>query len=288
MPDQASSLRNLLLRAAAAGGDTLHSRLIVVAGGKPGLGVTTLSVNLAVALARNGSRTVLIDADQQQPAAAVMCGCSQSPNLGEVLAARRDIHEVLQRGPGGMQLIAGINRAEAKPTGRPATEVCTPKSQARFLRQLHSLGKHVDVFVVDAGSAPTDFARQLWAAATDVLLVTSPDVVAVMDSYAAVKTLFTPAARTPQLRLVVNQADGQAQAEDVFRRIDQSCRRFLDVSLELAAALPSDSQAVQAARHGVPVLLLAPQSPLCRGIDQLTEELFTETESQAAPIRRAA
>ena len=281
MPDQATSLRNLLLRESAVGGEAPHSRLIVVAGGKPSLGVTTLGVNLAVALARNGLRTVLIDADLQRADAAILCGCSPTPNLGEVLAARRDIHEVLQRGPGGMQLIAGMNVADARTQ-------CTPKTQNRFLRQMHSLGKHVDIFVVDAGSAPTDFARQLWASADDVLLVTSPDVVAVMDSYAAIKTMFTPAPKAPQLRLVVNQAEDQPQAEDVFRRIDQSCQRFLDISLQLAAALPVDSQAVQAARHGVPVLLLTPQSPLCRAIDHLTDELLKEPEERPTVAQRAA
>lgn len=280
MPDQASSLRNLLLRETAAS-DAPHSRMIVVAGGKPGLGVTTVSVNLAVALARHGLRTVLIDADLQQPDAAVLCGCSPAPNLGEVLASRRDIHEALQRGPGGMQLIAGISIADAKSRG-------TERSQVRFLRQLSSLGKHVDVFVVDAGSTPSEFARQLWAGASEVLLVTSPDVVAVMDSYATVKTMFTPAPLAPQLRLIVNHAADQAQAEDVFRRIDQSCQRFLDVSLQLAAALPVDSQAVQASRHGVPVLLLTPQAPVSRALDQLTDDLLKESEERSPDLRRAA
>ncbi|WP_425614052.1 MinD/ParA family protein [Anatilimnocola sp. NA78] len=282
MRDQATPLRKLVLRESAAGIDGSQSRLIVIAGGKPGLGVTTLSVNLAVALARHGLRTVLIDADMQQAEAAELCGCAASPNLGEVLASRRDIHEVLQRGPGGIQLVPGV------PTDASRT-ACSPKAQQRFLRQLNSLGKHVDMVVVDAGNSPTDLARQLWTAADEVLLVTSPDVVAVMDSYAAVKTMFTPGGASPRLRLIVNQAEGAAEAADVFRRIDQSCQRFLGVSLELASDLPGDLQARQAARHGVPVLLLAPQSPLSRSIDQLADSLLaTDEEQPPVEIRRAA
>jgi flagellar biosynthesis protein FlhG len=128
----------------------------------------------------------------------------------------------------------------------------------------------------------------LWAGADEVLLVTSPDVVAVMDSYAAVKTMYTPAAQGPQLWLVVNHAADRAEAEDVFRRIDQSCQRFLNVSLQLVAALPVDTQAVQAARHGVPVLLLTPQAPLSRAIDQLTDDLLKEPEGQSPSLHRAA
>jgi flagellar biosynthesis protein FlhG len=283
MSDQASPLRNLVLREAGAG-ESPRSRLIVVAGGKSGVGVTTISVNLAVALAKHGLRTVLLDADLERPDAAVLCGCSQSPGLGEVLISKRDIHEVLQRGPAGLQIVSGI-AADGKTS-------CTPKSQQRLLRQLHSLSKHVDAIVIDAGAAPTDLGRQLWAAAEDVLLVTSPDVVAVMDSYAAVKTMFTPAPIAPQLRLVVNQAQDQEQALDVFRRIDQSCQRFLEVSLRREAALPRDEQAKQAARHGVPVLVLTPHAPLSRAIDQLADALSPPVDGgefdSTTEFRRAA
>jgi flagellar biosynthesis protein FlhG len=238
-------------------------------------------VNLAVALARHGLRTVLIDADLECADAAALCGCATSPGLGEVLASRRDIHEVLQRGPGGIQLVAGVAKSETRGP-------CSPKAQQRFLRQLNSLSKHVDMLVVDAGSVPTELARQLWAAAHDVVLVTSPDVVAVMDSYAAVKTLYSPGQTASQVRLLVNHAGHDAEAADVFRRIDQSCQRFLGVALELAGTIPSDDQALQAARHGVPVLLLSPHSPLSRSIDALADGLIPAEADEQPPLRRAA
>jgi flagellar biosynthesis protein FlhG len=249
-------------------------------------------VNLAVALARHGLRTVLIDADLERADAAALCGCATSPGLGEVLASRRDIHEVLQRGPGGIQLVAGVAKSETRGP-------CSPKAQQRFLRQLNSLSKHVDMLVVDAGSVPTELARQLWAAAHDVVLVTSPDVVAVMDSYAAIKTLYSPAQSSEvrnspgqqtasQVRLLVNHAGHDAEAADVFRRIDQSCQRFLGVALELAGTIPSDDQALQAARHGVPVLLLSPHSPLSRSIDALADGLIPAEADEQPPLRRAA
>lgn len=279
MSDQATTLRHLVLRESAAGSGAF-SRLLVVAGGKPGLGVTTVSVNLAVALARAGLRTVLIDADLQRADAAVLCGCPHSPGLGDVLASRRDIHEALQRGPGGIQLLSGIAASDSRAQ-------CTARKQQRFLRQLHSLSKHVDVVVVDAGNAPTDFARQWWASADDVLLVTSPDVVAVMDSYAAIKTLYTPAQFAPRLQLVVNHCQDAAQASDVFRRIDQSCQRFLGISLALAGSLPADEQAAHAALHGVPVLMLTPQASWCRSLEQLATVLGPH-DDQSPEMRRAA
>lgn len=304
MRDQASPLRNLVLRESAVSADGPRSRTIVVAGGKSGLGVTTVGVNLAVAFSRHGLRTVLIDADLENSDAATLCGCAPTPGLGEVLASRRDIHEVLQRGPGGIQLVSGVGKEELRTHVAPRLQVapalqgtpkarsspkspCTPKAQQRFLRQLNSLSKHVDVVVVDAGNASTDLARQLWATAHDVLLVTSPDVVAVMDSYASVKTMYVPGAG-PHVRLLVNQAGNQAEAADVFRRIDQSCQRFLGVALDFAGTVPSDDQALQAARHGVPIMLLAPHSALSRAVDQLADLLVSTEANDEHELRRAA
>src|SRR5580698_267253 len=74
MSDQANELRQLVLRAA------LHSpsaeqppKLIVVTSGKGGVGTTTIAVNLAIALARDGRRTVLVDADLEQADAGRLC-----------------------------------------------------------------------------------------------------------------------------------------------------------------------------------------------------------------------
>jgi Mrp family chromosome partitioning ATPase len=64
MHDQADELR-LLARhwAAEAKPSAGGPRKIVISAGKGGVGTTTIAVNLAAALGRQGCRTVLVDAD---------------------------------------------------------------------------------------------------------------------------------------------------------------------------------------------------------------------------------
>ena len=156
MLDQATELRKLVLRSVReppADGSP-SPPLLVVCGGCSGVGVTTLSIHLAVALSGQGCRVVLVDADLHRPRVASACGLSGEAGIAEVLAARRDIHEVLQPGPGGVQVIAG--RASA---GHPADwgEV----AQQRLLRQLKKLGRHADVIALDAGSGGHESAEVL-------------------------------------------------------------------------------------------------------------------------------
>ena len=65
MIDQATELRKLVLRAMRAQPITTGPppRLIAVTGGKRDVGVTTIAVNLSVAMAEQGARVVIVDAD---------------------------------------------------------------------------------------------------------------------------------------------------------------------------------------------------------------------------------
>jgi flagellar biosynthesis protein FlhG len=216
---------------------------VVVAGGRPGVGATTLAVQLAAALAQDALRVVLIDADLYRADVAARCALTGPLGIGDVLAGRKSIHEAIQRGPAGMQVLAGTASAEARAS-------LTQRTMQRLFRQLKSLAPHADWLLIDAGNQPSELAARLWTAATRVALVTSPDAVAVMDSYAMVKTLLSRQPLRPLLELVVNQAEGEPAARDVHHRIDQSCRRFLGLTVGYGGHLPADPGLAR--QHKVP------------------------------------
>lgn len=282
MIDQAAELRRLVLRTGPtdAKRGTLP-RTFVVSGGKPGVGATTLAVNLAAMLASDAQRVVLVDADLHQAEVAAHCGLTGGLGIGDVLAGRKNIHEALLRGPAGMQVLAGTSSAEARTSA-------TPRAIDRLLRQLHSLVPHADWLLVDAGNQPGEITARLWAAAEHVLLVTSPDAVAVMDTYALIKTLLKRQSLSAPLALVVNQAADEAAANDVCRRIDQSCRRFLGLSVPLAGWLPRDPLMPAAEERELPAVLMQPQAPLAEGIHRLAEAVIALHRAASAPQRMAA
>jgi flagellar biosynthesis protein FlhG len=206
---------------------------LVISGGRPGVGATTVAVQLAASLAQDAHRIVLVDADLYGADVAAYCNLAGGLGIGEVLSGRKTIHEVLQRGPAGMQVLAGAASAETRGS-------LSERAIQRVLKQMRTLAPHADCLLVDAGNQPSDFTARMWSAADRLLLVTSPDAVAVMDSYALVKTLLTRQSLRRPVLLVVNQVAGEATAADVHRRIDQSCRRFLGLAVEFAGWLPHE------------------------------------------------
>src|SRR3989304_1863508 len=149
MHDQANDLRRLVResRTPASAPAPLRPTLLVVAGGKGGVGTTTLAVNLAVALAQRGRRTVLVDADPDTADAAILCRLPEHHTVADVLASRRSIAEALQPGPGGIRVLAGA-------WGLGTVWDCPPAAQQQLVEQLGGPDMPAELGVGGGGNSP--------------------------------------------------------------------------------------------------------------------------------------
>ena len=280
--DQADELRNIVSHSAgqrlAIAGDV--PRLAVVAGGKGGVGTTTLAVNLSVALAQMGQRVVLVDADLDRPDVSSLCRLSERHSITDLLSSRRSIHELLEPGPGGMQVVPG--------TWAPIqTHPFSEAAQTRLIQQLKLLGPHADSVVLDAGSSVTEFTGRIWQSAEDVLLVTTPDTVSVMDTYASIK-MMTQRGDINRIHVVVNQTSDERVAGDVYRRLERSCQRFLAVPLLAGGMVPLDKHVPEASQAGVPLIMRSPGCPAARSIDHLASTWIAAATGQAHSVEHKA
>ena len=70
-------------------------RVIGVASGKGGVGKTTISVNLATALAKSGKTVMLLDGDLGLANAQLAFGCQVKYNFSHVLAGVKTLEEII-------------------------------------------------------------------------------------------------------------------------------------------------------------------------------------------------
>jgi flagellar biosynthesis protein FlhG len=286
MHDQANHLRALVSAGRRLGPVSNSApRLIALAGGKGGVGVTTLAIHLAQALARDGRRTLLVDVDTQRPDVAAVCQLPDGYSVADVLSGRRTLHEAIRLGPGGIQILPGVS-----PLGRTAPGVSTtqwtPAAQERFIAELRNMGPHADVALLDVGSACDSVAHRFWQAADEVLLVTTPDPVAVLDAYAAAKT-FWAGSGTTQVASLVNQANDDEAAE-VHERLRQACRRFLGVELTQAGTAPADSALAHVSASGMAGLNSQTRCELSRIAERCCPAVCGSTSSKSVLERAHA
>jgi capsular exopolysaccharide synthesis family protein len=72
-------------------------RVIVVTSPRPGDGKSTVSMNLAVAIAASGQSVVLVDADLRRPTVATSLGLVEGVGLTDVLVGRIGVEDALQQ-----------------------------------------------------------------------------------------------------------------------------------------------------------------------------------------------
>ncbi|MGY1831711.1 polysaccharide biosynthesis tyrosine autokinase [Geodermatophilus sp. SYSU D01180] len=116
-------------------------RVVVVAGAVPGEGATTVATDLAVSLARAGSRVTLVDADLRRPRVRERLSLPDGPGLTEVLTGAVQLRDVVQ--PWGEGL--GVLGAGSLPAD-PEALLGSPAMAAL----LQGLRDSQDVVVVDA------------------------------------------------------------------------------------------------------------------------------------------
>jgi flagellar biosynthesis protein FlhG len=278
MYDQANELRQLVRHEAHAAASRTGRRplLVTATGGKGGVGTTTIAVNLAVALAQQGRRTTLIDADSSG-GASLLCRLKERDTLAEVLSARRTVREVLQPGPGGILVLPG-----AWGTSRPPDD--SPAARQRLLDGLRGLESQADVIVADAGSGLGPVVQSLWQAADAVLMVTTPELPAVMGTYGSIKALSTESLLVP-IHLLVNAAPDPATAEAVHDRIALACLRFLAVPVARAGHVSSDPQAAAAGGAGSVFVTAAPGCRAAQQVQALAAYVMALSSAGLRPVR---
>jgi len=282
MRDQAEVLRRLVEHQSSgthgsSGGKQL---VVVVAGGKGGVGTTTMAVSLATLWSRRGERVVLVDADWDGADVASMCRIEPRPGVLDVLAGRA-VSEVLHHGPAGVKVLPGPS------TVAPKSAALTQAGFQRMLAAVKDDEVGATRIVIDAGHAGgSQWPERVQSVAgiDELILVTTADPAAIMNTYGVVKRSGSKCGVVRPTRYILNMASAAGDAEVVHARFSQSCWRFLRVAMPLVGTVPVDPAVVAAARMRNPVVLESPRCPAARAIGRLIDEL----EQRPGPERAEA
>jgi flagellar biosynthesis protein FlhG len=240
-------------------------RVVAVASGKGGVGKTNVAANLALALARQGSRVCVLDADLGLANIDVLYGLAPAANLIHVLRGERTLADVLCDGPEGVRVIPAASGVE-EATALSAAE------QLRLLEEVEALAGTIDVLLVDTAAGISSNVLYFTAAAGEALIVITPEPTALTDAYALMKVLAARYGRQEFL-VLVNRAAGAADADAAYRRLARVTERFLRVRIEYQGYVPEDDAVARAVRQQRPVLAAAPNAPASLAIAEVARRL---------------
>jgi flagellar biosynthesis protein FlhG len=251
-----------------------RARTIAVTGGKGGVGKSNIAVNVALELATAGWSVSLLDADLALANADVLLGVNPQYHLGHLLAGERTLEEIIVETEHGLRLIPGGSGVEELANLSRA-------QQERFIAELMAMENDVDFMIIDTSAGIGHNVTSILTAASDVLIVTTPDPTALVDAYATIKVLHR---RCPNKRIsiVINDVVGIGDGEQVFGQLQAAARRFLQHPLEHIGSVPRDQELAEAVRRQVPVVDYAPGAPASRSLRLIAKQLDQERRSSSS------
>jgi ATP-binding protein involved in chromosome partitioning len=249
--------------------------LIAVGSGKGGVGKTTVAVNLAIALARLGYKTGLLDADVYGPNVPLMMGTNQAPAaIGERIQPLQNY---------GVKLMSmGFLSPGDKPLVWRGPMLHSVIQQ--FLRGVD--WGELDYLVIDLPPGTGDVQLSLIqnAPVTGAVVVTTPSDVALEDARKAVRMF--EQVKVPLLGIVENMS--YLMCPHCNERIDVFStgggrRTATTMGVNFLGALPLDPHVRIGGDTGKPIATFGQNDQRAKGYYALAESVVAQA-SQAASV----
>ncbi len=239
--------------------------IIAVGAGKGGVGKTTVAVNLAMALAKFGSKVAIIDGDLYGPNVPMMLGLSAELGTenGKIIPAERY----------GIQV---ISMAFLTPDDAPVIWRGPMLHGAiqQFFREVK--WDNIDYLIIDMPPGTGDVALSLSQSVpvAGAVLVSTPQSVALADTKRAVAMYRK--LNIPTIGLIENMSHfvcpGCGHESDLFGRGGAE-QLAIQMNVPFLGAVPLSEPVRRGGDNGVPIVMADPDSPAAKGFIAAAERV---------------
>ncbi len=245
---------------------------IAIMSGKGGVGKSNIALNIGYALAKDHCSTLLLDCDLGLANLDVLLGIAPEYNINDVLKGKISANEALV--PLMQESLNSENKFSLLPATSGISELAdmTLEESENLLKTIEPAFKDYSMLLLDLGAGISDSVQYFAAMAAIRLIILTPEPTSLTDAYALIKVLKTNL-QVNEFLVVVNQADSQKEAKDVYDRLAVACERFLEVKPVYLGFVHSDPKISDSVRRQKPLLSLHPDSKAAKDITDLASRL---------------
>jgi flagellar biosynthesis protein FlhG len=238
-------------------------RVAAIASGKGGVGKTSLSINLAEALSRAGNRVLLMDADFNLANVHLMLGQTPDKTIADVMGGRCSISDTLLPGPANVQVVPGVR-------GGGDLAGVDGNSLLSLIQSVDGIADQVDILLLDTAGGFRERDMRLVAAASDVMVMLTPDKVTIADTADYIRELRLQYG-IQHFNVVTNMTRGTREGPHLIQALQSKIGFDHDLVIRHAGTLPYDTAVRKASDRGLTLFQAYPDSKVCKGINTIAD-----------------
>ncbi|RLB12939.1 MAG: flagellar synthesis regulator FleN [Deltaproteobacteria bacterium] len=242
-----------------------NTRVISITSGKGGVGKTNIATNLAYALVQMGKKVLVLDADLGLANIDILLGITPEFTVEHVIRGKKSLADVIVHTPEGIDILPSSSGVEE------LTNLSLFQKK-RLIDEFSLLNETYDFIIIDTPAGISSNVIYFNLAASEIINVVQPDPTSFTDAYALMKVLSIRYG-VNKFKIIVNCVDSEAQAREIFHKMDLVCERFLNLKLEYLGHVFKDERLIEAVRKQRPVLGIHPYAKASRCIHNICNTL---------------
>ena len=238
-------------------------RVIAITAGKGGVGKSTISVNLSVALAQSNKNVMLLDADLGLANIDVLLGLHSHYDLSHVIGGSCHLNDIILDGPSGIKVIPAA-------TGAQFMTSLTSVQLAGIIDSFNEVTEDLDYMIIDTAAGISDTVLSFARSSQELIVVVCDEPTSLNAAYSLIKVMCTRY-EWSHFHILANMVRSLKDGRDLFNKLVVVSEQFLNVHLDYLGAIPFNECVHRAIKNQKPVLSLYPNAEVSIALKKFAE-----------------
>lgn len=265
--DQAANLRSIVKDRKVTNKiiNESNARIISITSGKGGVGKTSISVNMAATMSREGKKVLVIDADLGLSNVEIMLGVTPSYTMRDVIKEGKSIEEIIINGPFNIDFISGGN-------GFLELAELSDIEREEILLKIQKIDELYDIIIIDTGAGISKNVTAFLEISDEVLVVTTSEPTALTDAYSIIKVLHECKIKQ-EIGLVINRVKNKNEYQQASDILINTAKKFLGENIKNIGYVYEDPNVRKTIYKKTPFVIYYPDSKASECVREIIKSL---------------
>ncbi len=240
--------------------------IIAITSGKGGVGKSTLTVNMAIALRQLNKKVLIIDADLHLGNVDLILGTRSEQTIADVARGKASLNDVVIHTQAKVDLL---------PASSAALDLIETEDTVlqKLAEAFKSFQHDYDYILIDTGAGIGMNVLTFLLGADKIGVVITPDPASITDAYAVIKIVKTVNKKLPVF-LIGNMVNNSDEGDVLYKKMNLMVHKFLASQIFYGGALVKDDLVARSVKRQQPFMLEHPNGMAANAVRALNRRIM--------------